>query len=288
MIISASRRTDIPAFYGEWLMNRLGEGFVLTRNPFNPRQCRRISLLPGDVDALVLWTKDPAPLLPRLPEITGSGIPVAVQFTLTPYGRELEPGLRDKAELIATFRELSRLLGRDRVWWRYDPILFNGDGWDFSRHIAAFRRLSAGLAGYTAVCTISFVDMYAKIRPAERAGRVRPVPPEQRGDLATALAAAGREQGITLRACCEKMDLSGYGVLPGACIGREEMERLCGHPLPRGRDPGQRSGCGCMSSVDIGSYRTCRHGCVYCYAGCAAPDARHDPAAPSLDCVKRP
>ena len=126
MIISASRRTDIPAFYSRWFYRRLEEGFVVTRNPFNANQLTKIRLDADVVDAIVLWTKNPAPMLGRLDELDARGIPYYFQFTITPNGRDLEPRLpTDKAVLVETFRELARRLGPERVIWRYDPILFS-------------------------------------------------------------------------------------------------------------------------------------------------------------------
>ena len=124
MIISASRRTDIPAFYAEWFFNRIKEGYVLVRNPMNYHQVSKISLSPAVVDGIVFWTKNPLPMMTRLDELRE--YPYYFQFTLTPYGKEMEPGLPSKkAVLIPVFRELSRKLGPDRLVWRYDPILLN-------------------------------------------------------------------------------------------------------------------------------------------------------------------
>ena len=126
MILSISRRTDIPRWYSEWLLRRLRAGEVLVRNPYRPGQLRRVPLSPAVVDAIVFWTKDPAPLLPWLDELDGMGYRYLFQFTLTPYGPEIEPGLRDKRAIVETFQALGRRLGRGRVLWRYDPILARG------------------------------------------------------------------------------------------------------------------------------------------------------------------
>ncbi|WP_457791248.1 DUF1848 domain-containing protein [Anaeromassilibacillus sp. SJQ-5] len=286
MILSASRRTDIPAFYGNWLMNRLRAGFLLVRNPRNPRQVSRIDLSPENVDCIVFWTKNPAPFLSRLSELDARGIPYYFQFTLTPYGPELEPGLPDKSAVADIFRRLADRLGTHRVLWRFDPILLNAD-WDVPRILDAFARLCRRLAGYTEQCTISFLDVYAKVRPAVRSGRIRPPQPDDMAALANTIGAIGGEAGLDVRACCEEMDWRPFGIRPASCISRERVERVCGCPIQAKLHNGQRPHCGCVDSVDIGAYDTCRNGCVYCYANAgggavAAACARHDPLSPLL------
>lgn len=252
MILSASRRTDIPAFYGDWLMNRLRAGFLLVRNPRNPRQVSRIDLSPENVDCIVFWTKNPAPFLSRLSELD----------------------------------DLADRLGPHRVLWRFDPILLNAD-WDVPRILDAFARLCRRLAGYTEQCTISFLDVYAKVRPAVRSGRIRPPQPDDMAALANTIGAIGGEAGLDVRACCEEMDWRPFGIRPASCISRERVERVCGCPIQAKPHNGQRPHCGCVDSVDIGAYDTCRNGCVYCYANAgggavAAACARHDPLSPLL------
>ncbi len=280
MILSVSRRTDIPAFYGEWFFNRLRAGAVLVRNPMNPHQISRIPLTPEALDCMVFWTKNPAPMLSRLDELDGFGVPYLFQFTLTPYGRTLEPGLPPKEQVLETFQALSRRLGPERVLWRCDPIVLNQE-WDIPRHIQAFRMLCQALRGYTSRCTISFVDAYGKLRSAYRQGLLREISPGEMKELGRELAAVGAEAGIPLQTCCEAADLTGFGIASGSCIDRKALERLCGYPITAKPDNAQRPGCGCLQSVDIGAYDTCRHGCIYCYA-CGREPQAHDPASPLL------
>ncbi|MFQ8600525.1 MAG: DUF1848 family protein [Oscillospiraceae bacterium] len=169
MILSASRRTDIPAHYADWFWNRIEAGSVLVRNPVNPRQISRISLDPALVDCIVFWSKDPAPLLATLPALAERGYPYLFQFTLTPYGPSLEKNLRPKREILHTFRCLSRMIGPERVHWRYDPVLLN-DTCTPDWHKAAFASLCRALSGYTRACTISFLDGYGKLRPMLQRG----------------------------------------------------------------------------------------------------------------------
>ncbi len=261
MIVSASRRTDIPCFYADWFLHRLRAGYVLSRNPRNPSQISRISLTPDAVDCIVFWTKDPGPLLPMLPELDRMGYRYCIQFTLTPYKKELEPGLREKVEIEDTFQQLSRQIGKEKVFWRYDPIILNEE-LSTSYHRYHFERLCQTLRASTETVTISFVDRYAKLRHT----KIREITREEMAECAVFLGNIAKQYGLEPRACCEPMDFTPYGIRPARCIDPEQISKICGHPLTGGPDPAQRPGCGCWSSVDVGAYHTCRNGCVYCYA----------------------
>ena len=261
MILSASRRTDIPCHYPEWLMNRIRAGYVLTRNPMNHARLSRIPLTPDDVDCIVFWTKDPAPLLPWLDELDARGYRYYFQFTLTPYDRTVEHNLRPKAEIEETFRRLSRRLGRHRVVWRYDPILMT-DVLDPAYHKAQFSRLCASLADYTDTVVFSFVDPYARRNnPPYRV----PTSAEEE-DLAAFIGKTAAESGLKAAACCEAGDYSRFGIGRSACIDPARIMKICGSGLCLKPDRNQRPGCTCVQSVDIGSYDTCHSGCAYCYA----------------------
>lgn len=286
MIISASRRTDIPAFYSEWFMNRLKEGYVLTKNPMNPSQISRISLAPEDIDCIVFWTKDPVRMMEKLPQLDAMGYHYYFQFTLTPYNRTIEHNLRDKKEIIGCFRQLSDQIGPDRVLWRYDPIILNHELTP-EYHIRSFRKLCEELQGYSRLCTISFVDIYNKLSRQAKEQIVREITEEEIHSLAIILAELGVAYGFELRACCEKLDLSGGGIRPASCIDREQVERIIGHNIKAQKDKSQRQDCGCFKSVDIGVYNTCLNGCVYCYANHSEASIRrnyllHNPEAPIL------
>ena len=261
MIVSASRRTDLPRWYGEWFENRLRAGYALARNPMNAAQVRKVSLLPEDVDCFVFWTKDPANFLPRLDLLDSRGYCYYFQFTLTPYGRKLEPGMRDKREIARTFAERSERLGRERVVWRYDPIVLS-DFIGLDYHRTEFARLCDMLAPYTDTVTVSFVDMYAKLKTA----CFRPPSESEMFELASYIGEAARSFGLRAVACCESLDLSDCGIERAACIDRARIERITGRSLCVRPDRNQRSLCGCCVSVDIGAYDTCPAGCVYCYA----------------------
>lgn len=283
MVISASRRTDIPAFYWKWMQNRLEAGFVLTRNPMNHSQVSRVSLAPQDVDCIVFWTKDPEPMLETgLDWLEKRGYPFYFQFTLTPYGRKLERNLRPKHEIAESLLRLSHRLGPERVVWRYDPIIL-GEETDKDWHEKEFAGLCEKLEGAVEDCTISFVDLYARLAPAVKSGLLRPIGQEEMQELAFRLSEIGKEHGIRLSACCEPLDLSACGVGQARCVDSLRIRKIAGvYDLFDRKDKNQRPGCGCAPSVDIGMYHTCQNGCVYCYANQSIAAAfrnaqRHDP-----------
>lgn len=286
MILSVSRRTDIPACYAEWFMHRLRAGYVLVRNPINPRQVSRITLAPDTVEGIVFWSKNPAPLLPHLPEIQRMGYPCMFQLTINAYGREVEANLPPLADRIATLRSLSRY---GRVVWRYDPILLS-DTYTVDWHIARFAEMASELEGCTDRCVISFLDVYDKIRSRLRTIGARPCTDTDMRRLAEGLSAAAGRHGLHLQTCAEKIDLTAYGIEHGACIDRQLISEMLGCSVDARRDANQREGCGCMPSVDIGAYNTCKNGCVYCYAthrpdAVARQVAAHDPNSPLLSGV---
>lgn len=286
MILSASRRTDIPSYYSEWFMNRLEEGQVLTRNPMNYHQIRKINLNPEEIECIVFWTKDPLNLMKYLPRIDSLGYHYYFQYTLNPYGKEIERNLRDKKELVKTFQELSGRIGRERMVWRYDPIIINKEH-TIQYHVEHFEQLCRELQEYTKVCDFSFCDTYKKLRKEVKESMLLPVSGQEMELLAKEFVAIGRKYAIELRACCEQENLKEAGIRSAACIDGELIERICGHPISAKADRSQRDGCTCIQSVDIGVYNTCRHGCVYCYANHSDKSImqnclRHNPKAPML------
>ena len=264
MILSASRRTDIPNYYSEWLARRFRAGFLCVRNPMNFRQVSRITLNPNVIDCIVFWTKNPAPMLPYLDEYRR--YMYYFQFTLTGYGKDIEPGLPDKRRiLIPAFCELADRIGRDRVIWRYDPI-FLSDHYTLDYHVKAFTRIAEALAGRTRRVVISFPDDYEKTKRNMKGINIQGLTKEKMRRLAHSFAVIAGRYGMEIQTCAEKIDLSEYGITHGACIDREYIEHLLGCRLRAGKDHGQRPECRCMESVEIGSYHTCRNGCRYCYA----------------------
>lgn len=285
MIISASRRTDIPSYYSEWFYNRIREGFVLVRNPMNFHQVSRIDLSPELVDGIVFWTKNPAPMLKRLKELEAYAY--YVQFTLTPYGTDVEPKLPSKREvLIPGFVELSDRIGAERVIWRYDPVLLS-QTYPLERHIRDFEELAMLLKGYTKKCIISFLDMYKNTRRNREKLGFAPITAADMVRLAEAFSGTAKRCGMELCTCSETIELGAYGISHGSCIDRELFERLTGVGFRVDRDPNQRKACGCASSIDIGAYNSCKNLCGYCYAnysvGMVERNHRlHNPESPLL------
>lgn len=280
MIISASRRTDIPACYADWFFRRLEEGFVCTRNPMNPRQVSRISLSPDVVDGIVFWTKNPVPMLDRLHLL--EDYPYYFQFTLNAYGKDLEPGIPGKNDVIVpAFQQLSRQTGPERIIWRYDPILLT-PVYTEAYHVRYFEELAKRLSGFTRKCIISFVDPYRHLGK-----KFLPLGESEIYALAERFAHIARRYDLTLETCAEAIDLSRFGIAHGHCIDPELLERIIGQPLSLTKDKNQREACGCVSAVDIGMYDSCRNGCRYCYANHSAAALQknfrlHDPSSPLL------
>ena len=264
MILSASRRTDLPNYYSDWFLNRVKEGFLDVRNPFNAGQVSRISLSPEVMDCIVFWTKNPGPMLGRLGEL--SAYDFYFQFTLTGYGADVEAGLPDKQRvLIPTFQRLAGELGPGQVVWRYDPILISRR-YTPEYHLKAFAQIAGELAGFTDLVVISFLDMYQKIRKNMERLEVEPMGTEEMLWLAGNMAKTARDCGMAIESCAEAVDLSGAGVAHGSCIDIRRIERLTGCRMDCQKDGNQRGACGCAESVDVGSYNTCLNGCAYCYA----------------------
>lgn len=281
MIISASRRTDIPAFYSDWLLRRLEEGLVLVPNPRNPQQLGSLRLDPENVDCLVFWTKNPKPMLDKLARIDELGYRYYFTFTLTAYGRDIEKRLPPKTELLDSFRRLADRLGPERVDWRFDPIMVRGR-YSIEWHQDRFGELCAALSGYTTRCIINFIKSYRHI-----ASRVKPMDEAQIRATAYALVPVAAAHGIPLYNCTEQWDLRDQGIGCAACIDRGKIEALTGWPLAGKKDPGQPAICNCLESIDIGMYGSCPHGCLYCYANHSEEAAlrsfkAHDPDSPML------
>ena len=273
MILSASRRTDIPCWYMDWFMNRVRAGYALARNPMNAGQVSRVPLSPEVVDGVVFWTKDAKNLLPHLDELDALGYHYYVQFTLTPYEGPLEPGLRPKRDIMDTFEALSRRVGRDGVVWRYDPIVLN-DELDMAWHKARFAEMARRLHPFTDQVTISFVDLYARVKSP----LIRPIAGEEARALAAFIGDTAAAYGLRAAACCEAGDFSALGVGRAACVDAARLAARCGCSLRLAPDKNQRLGCGCAASVDIGAYGTCANGCAYCYAGGSGAAAKRNAA----------
>ena len=289
MLISASYRTDIPAFYGEWFANRLRAGYCRVVNPYGGAPSR-VSLLPEHVDGFVFWTKNVGPFLPRLEEVRQRGFPFTVQFTINGYPRSLEYAVVDADKSVEHARRIADEYGPRVVVWRYDTVLFSSaTPRDF--HLRNFERLATGLSGSADEVVISFAQIYRKSRVnMDAAAGLFGFSWEDPADnvkisLARELAACALAHGMQLTVCSQARFLE-KGIEPARCIDAARMSDVAGRPV-RARVKGNRPECACHESRDIGEYDTCPHGCVYCYAVRTRALARrrfrsHDPAGEFL------
>lgn len=284
MILSASRRTDIPAYYSEWFLNRMKEGFLYVRNPMNPHQISRIDLSPEVVDCIVFWSKNPAPMMEKLGRLEGYAH--YFQFTLNAYGRDMEANLPPLDERMDTFRRLSERLGRHRVIWRYDPVIVNGR-YPVEWHRERFEYMADRLGDFTEKVTISFIDLYPKIAGSIRGKDVHELSHGQKEALAESFAGIAHAHKLNIDTCAEDIDLDAFGIEHARCIDDRLASALLGCAMDLGKDKNQRPACGCAESIDIGLYDTCQNGCAYCYANHSQTTRRrnlqaYDPDAPLL------
>ena len=261
MIINTGCRTDIPAFYSKWLMNRIREGFVLVRNPYNPLSVTKYSLSPDVVDCLAFCTKNPEPMLKYLDEIDKYKQYWFV--TITPYGKDIEPNVPDKRQVIESFKKLSNHIGVNAIGWRYDPI-FIDNNFNVEKHIECFEKMAKELKGYTHNCTISFLDLYEKVK--RNSPELKPPTKNEQIEIAKAFSKIGKENDIVIHSCCEKTYLAEYGLDISGCMSKDIVEEAIGYSLNPPKVQNLRESCNCLMGNDIGAYNTCGHLCKYCYA----------------------
>ena len=284
MIINTGQRTDIPAFYSEWFINRVNQGFVLVRNPYNSSAVTRFKITPDLVDIISFCTKNPAPLLPFVAELDKRGYGQFWQFTITPYGRDIEPGVPDKHECLEVFKKLSALLGKDRIVWRYDPI-FIDQKYTADYHRRAFEKMSRALCAWTDFCVISFIDLFPKVK--RNFPKAREMAEQEKIALGKDIIQIAAASGIKIRTCGEGKILEPFGADSGGCVTPAVYQKALGQPLDFPRFTPSRSECACYLSCDIGAYSTCRHFCRYCYANndwraVKKNAGLHDPTSPFL------
>lgn len=287
MILSASKRTDIPALYHRWFLSRIEEGYLLVANPRDHIRARRVELSPETIDAIVFWSKDPLPMHAGFSRLDGLGYRWYLQFTLNGYDRSIEPGLPAVEERVKTLRTLADCYGRQRIVWRYDPIILTEE-LTVDYHIDRFNYLAARLSGSFSHCMISFLDLYPQAIRRMTNHRLLPPTAPRVQELASAFGTIARREGFRILSCAESIELGAYGIDHGACVDRSMIEGLCGYRLATKKDPNAREGCGCIRHLDIGTYESCIHRCSYCYAVKDFQRAReaytaHDPSSPMLN-----
>lgn len=293
MIISASRRTDIPAFYSEWMINRIKDGYCTVFNPFNRNQVKRVSLKPIDVDVIVFWTKNALPIIDKLRLIDSHEIKYYFQYTLVQYDKSIETKVPSFDKLKNNFIKLADRIGPEKVIWRYDPIIIT-DKLSFDKHIEIFSNLSHDLKNYTNRVVVSIVDLYKKtlinMTNSSKQDHNMVLNPESKFDFEKFikdLAIIANENNLEIQSCAEEIEMDSFGINPGKCIDDDYIKKVFSIEVGHKKDKGQRKVCGCVDSIDIGVYDTCLHGCQYCYATRNHNSAiknynEHDPKSPSL------
>lgn len=259
MILFVSGRTDIVAFYSKWFMNRYREGFVDVRNPFNPKLVSRIKF--SNVDMIMFCTKNPLPIIPYLREIDK---PILFHVTLTPYKKDIEPNVGDKSKIIEGIKEISKIIGKDNVVVRYDPIFINSK-YTMNYHKKAFKRMCELLSGYVNRVIVSFLDNYKNVQKNMGYLKPKPFTEDMYKEIGEYFSKWARINGMVVQTCFENRNLVEYGFVKGDCLSRELAFKMTAKKYPKqvARKGGK---CECVQMVDIGVYNTCKHLCKYCYA----------------------
>ena len=283
MIINTGGRTDTVQYYTKWLLQRFKEGYVLSRNPLFTNKVTRYELTPDKVDCVVFCSKNYKPILPYLHEITDS-FNTYFHYTITAYGKDIEPGVPSVEESIKTLTELSNQAGKQRVAWRYDPVLLT-EKYTISRHLQTFEKMAETLAPYIDRCIFSFVEMYKKLKT--NMPEIILLSEEDKIALAQGLGTIANKYGIYIQTCGTNEVFADYGIHTSGCMTLDILGKANGISFKNLKHKGLRQGCHCIESRDIGAYDTCLNGCKYCYANTNPKKAwknykLHDPASPLL------
>ena len=283
MIINTGARTDTVQYFSEWLLNRFEEGYVYTRNPLFPHKVTRYELSPDKVDAVLFCSKNYAPILPRLREITDK-YRTYFHYTITAYGKDVEPGVPSIEESMDTLLALEKIVGKERIAWRYDPVLLTKD-YTIERHMDTFAHMAEKLAPHIDRCIFSFVEMYKKLEL--NMPEILPLTQTDKDRLAEGMGRTAARCGMRLQTCGTNGDYSRFGIRPSGCATLEIIGKANGCEFRDVKHKGMREGCHCIESRDIGAYDTCLNGCKYCYANKSPQKARenfrfHDPESPIL------
>lgn len=262
MILMISGRCDIPAFYSEWFFQRIKEGFVDVRNPFNERQISRIYLNEKNIEGACFCTKNPIPMLDRLDEIP---FPYYYHITITPYQNDIEPNVMNKTKIMEAIKTMSKKIGKEKVFIRYDPIVLTST-YTLDYHERAFNRLCAQLQGNIAGIVISFVDDYKNLRKHQKETNIKELNQQQMMDVAKRIGPIGKKYNIPIQTCAEQIDLSSYDISNTPCFDKVTMEKIFKRQITVTSQKGVRNNCDCLPTVDIGDYNCCSHHCKYCYA----------------------
>lgn len=283
MILNTGGRTDTVQYYSEWLLNRFREGYVLSRNPLFPNVINRIELSPDTIDVVVFCSKDYAPILDRLHEISDH-FKCYYHYTITAYDTDIEPNVPSIEQSVETLKQLSAQVGKEKVAWRYDPVLLT-EKYTIEKHFETFDYMARELSPYVDRCIFSFVEMYKKL--AVNMPELQPISNDNKLLLVKGLGAIAKQYGLYLQTCAAKDDYLQFGVHHSGCMTTEIFSRALGLNFKHQAHKGNRIGCACMESRGLGDYNSCPNGCRYCYANkdhakAAENYRRHDPKSPLL------
>ena len=283
MILNTGGRTDTVQYYSEWLLNRFREGYVLSRNPLFPNVINRIELSPDTIDVVVFCSKDYAPILDRLHEISDR-FKCYYHYTITAYDTDIEPNVPSIEQSVETLKQLSAQVGKEKVAWRYDPVLLT-EKYTIEKHFETFDYMVRELSPYVDRCIFSFVEMYKKL--AVNMPELQPISNDNKLLLVKGLGAIAKQYGLYLQTCAAKDDYLQFGVHHSGCMTTEIFSRALGLNFKHQAHKGNRIGCACMESRGLGDYNSCPNGCRYCYANkdhakAAENYRRHDPKSPLL------
>jgi hypothetical protein len=283
MILNTGGRTDTVQYYTKWLLKRFEEGYVLSRNPLFPNKVTRYELTPDKVDCVVFCSKNYEPILNDLTAIT-SWFNTYFHYTITAYGRDIEPGVTDIEKSMETLKKLSAIVGKQRIAWRYDPVLLT-EKYTIQSHLKMFEKMAKELTPFVDRCIFSFVEMYKKLKT--NMPELIPLTYADRASLAKGFGEIAAKYGLYLQTCGTNGDYSQYGIHPSGCMTLDILGGANGIVFKDLKHKGMRDGCHCMESRDIGAYDTCMNSCKYCYANKNPEDAfenykYHDPDSPLL------
>ena len=280
MILNVSGRTDIVAFYSKWFINRYKDGFVMVRNPFNPKLVSKIYF--KDVDAILFCTKNPIPIIEFLKEIEK---PILFHITLTPYQNDIEVNVPKKGLIINAIKKISKILGKDKIVVRYDPI-FISDKYNLTYHKKAFDKLCSILDGHVEKIIVSFMDKYKNVLRNKKELGYKEFNENDYKEIGESFSKSAKKHNMTVQTCFEERNLTEYGFIKGDCISSEIAFLLTGKTFPKSNIRKEKI-CNCVQTVDIGCYNSCKHFCKYCYANFSEEKvnynySKHDPNSPFL------
>lgn len=283
MIVNVGGRTDIVNYYSDWLMNRIKEGYAYSRNPLFTNNVSKISLKPQDVDCFMFCSKNYKPMLSYMKKLNET-YRIICHYTITAYGKDVEPNVPSIEESIRTLIELSKIVGKEKVLWRYDPILLIKQ-YTIQKHIETFDYMAKHITPYVQRCIFSFVEMYKKLE--YNMPEIIPMTEKEKKEIASQLGKIAQKYGLYIQTCGTDENYEQYGIHLSGCTTAEILEKANRVKYKKKRAKGMRKGCHCLPSRDIGAYDTCLNGCKYCYANKRPELARenikwHDKNSPIL------